>query len=90
MNCVIRIYKRYEFAISQIYTAISRNRQPTVAAMQHTDAAVARSIFIADGRRAVGAAVVHDNYIQVAEGLPDNAVKTLAEILSGIVHRDYD
>lgn len=86
---IVGIDKGYPLAASFVKTEVSGCADSAVGLVDRTDAAIVCGIAVTNGRAFIGRSVIDKEQLKIAERLCEDAVDTLTQIASGIVHRHY-
>ena len=87
---VVAVHHHHQFAAHRFEARIACRRMAAVGLMDDTHAAVTLGPTVADGRSAVGAAIVHDDDFETGIVLQDDAFQALVQKGLAVVDRHDD
>ena len=87
---VVAVYEAYPFAEGVVEAEVAGGGDASVGRVEDADAAVLYGVFITDGRRAVGRAVIYEQQLEVGERLCEYRVHTPTQPFLRSVHRNYN
>ena len=87
LHRIVRIDERNVLSARYVKPRVSRGGQAAVLLVQQADTRVPRRVSVHDGRATVTCAVIHQNQLEIPEGLRQDAVKTRRQIGLHLIHR---